>query len=106
MWHIHPVKISNLWHFVVVRDFIKSSIQQLSASYLRLQHCDWHENQAAMMAVKMFSHLTICTVSMFTYFQRRQQMKTTQQMTGGSSWTSVIRLEQQPMGELEKGISL
>lgn len=40
----------------------------------------------------------------FTYFQRRQPMKTTQQMTGHLSWTSVIRLEQQPMGKLERAI--
>ncbi len=37
-----------------------------------------------------------------TYFQRRLRMKTTQQMTGGSLWTSVIRLERHPMGKPEK----
>lgn len=41
-----------------------------------------------------------------THFQRKQPMKTTQQMTGGSLWTSATRLERQPMGKLETGIFL
>lgn len=32
-------------------------------------------------------------------------MKPTQQMTGASLWTSVITLEQQPMGKPEQGLN-